>query len=255
MRRVMDTNADELPRVLELLWGRDQSGRRGPKPGLTIRDIGAAGVRIADAEGLAAVSMSKVAADLGFTTMSLYRYVASKDDLLTVMLDEGFGVPELEEMPGAGWRDRMTAWARAAHATLLRHPWILQIPLFEPPLSPHQMAWMEAGLQALAETGLTHQERLSSMLLVDVYVRGMTQLTAYMHAANAETGRTEQEADQLYARRLALVLDPDRFPAVAAALRAGSLSDESDFAVDEFRFGLETVLDGIAALIARRTTR
>ncbi len=252
----MDTNAGELPRVLELLWGREQPGRRGPKPGLTIRDIGAAGVRIADADGLAAVSMSKVAAELGFTTMSLYRYVASKDDLYTVMLDEAYGPPDLAEPPaGAGWRERMTIWAAAARDGLLRHPWILQIPLFEPPLSPNQLDWMEAGLRTLGETGLTHQEKLSSMLLVDVYVRGITQLTAHMRAVTAETGQTEQEADQLYARRLATVLDPERFPAVAAALSSGSLSDDGDFAVDEFTFGLDTVLDGIAALIERRTAR
>src|SRR6266542_4042354 len=193
----MDTNAGELPRVLELLWGRDQSGRRGPKPGMTIRDIGAAGVRIADADGLAAVSMSKVAAELGFTTMSLYRYVASKDALYTVMLDEAYGPPDLAEpAAGAGWRERMTIWAIAARDTLLRHPWILQIPLFEPPLSPNQLEWMEAGLQTLGETGLGEQAKLSAMLLVDVYVRGITQLTAHMVVANAEAGLTELESDQ-----------------------------------------------------------
>ena len=76
------TESDDLPRVLQLLWGLDAPGRRGPKPALSLHQIGAAAVRIADAEGLGAVSMSRVAGELGYTTMSLYRYVESKDDLL-----------------------------------------------------------------------------------------------------------------------------------------------------------------------------
>ncbi len=248
----MTDNTEELPRVLALMWGHEQTGRRGPKPGLTIQDIGQAGVKIADAEGLGAVSMSKVAGELGFTTMSLYRYVGSKDELFTVMLDQAYGPPDLAEPPaGAGWRERMTIWAAAARDGLLRHPWILQIPLFEPPLSPNQLEWMEAGLRTLGQTGLGEQAKLSAMLLVDVYVRGITQLTAHMVVANAEAGLTELESDQIYARRLALLLDPERFPAVAAALGSGSLSDGSDFTVDEFAFGLNTVLDGIATLIER----
>ncbi len=110
---------------------------------------------------------------------------------------------------------------------------------------------MEAGLRTLGQTGLGEQAKLSAMLLVDVYVRGITQLTAHMVVANAEAGLTELESDQIYARRLALLLDPERFPAVAAALGSGSLSDGSDFTVDEFAFGLNTVLDGIATLIER----
>jgi hypothetical protein len=117
------------------------------------------------------------------------------------------------------------------------------------------LQWMEAGLQAFAGTALTDQEKLSSMLLVDVYVRGITQLTAHMIHAHSESGLSEREADLIYARRLELLLDPERFPAVAAALGSGSLSDDNDFAVDEFAFGLGTVLDGIAALIERRDSR
>jgi AcrR family transcriptional regulator len=244
---------DELPRVLRLLWGHDEPARPGPKPGLSIGAIAAAAVKIADADGLGAVSMAKVAAELGFTTMSLYRYVASKDDLYVVMLDEAYGPPELGDLTGLGWRERLTVWATAARDMLLQRPWILQVPISEPPLAPNQMSWMEAGLQALAGTGLTEQEKLSSMLLVDVYVRGIIQLTTYMRFANKQAGITEQEADLVYGRRLEAVIDPDQLPGVAAAFGSGSLTDGSDFATDEFGFGLGAVLDGIAALIERRT--
>jgi AcrR family transcriptional regulator len=243
---------DELPRVLRLLWGHEER-RRGPKPAMSIHDIGTAAVKIADADGLSAVSMSRVAGDLGYTTMSLYRYVSSKDDLYAVMLDEAYGEFAVSYPARAGWRRRMTLWAEAARDVLTHHPWVLQVPLSEPPLSPNQVGWMEAGLQALADTGLTEQEKLSSMLLVDVYVRGITQLMTYMTVANSADGLTEQEADQLYAKRLDQLVDPERYPAVSAALGSGSLSDDSDFAVNEFDFGLKGVLNGIAALVDRRS--
>ena len=76
----------ELPRYLQLLWDREPEGRRGPKPGRTIQEIGAAGVVVADRDGLDGVSMKSVAAELGMTPMSLYRYVDSKEQLLEVML-------------------------------------------------------------------------------------------------------------------------------------------------------------------------
>lgn len=244
---------DDLPRVLRLLWGHEESPRPGPKPGLSIHAIAQAAVKLADAGGLGAVSMAKVAAELGFTTMSLYRYVESKDDLYVVMLDEAYGPPRLGDLTGLDWREQLTAWSNAAHARLTQRPWILQVPLTEPPLAPNQMLWMEAGLQALADTGLSEQEKLSSMLLVDVYTRGITQLATYMNTANRDAGVSEREADLRYARNLEAVIDPEQLPGIAAAFGSGSLTDGSDFATDEFGFGLQTVLDGIAALVERRT--
>ncbi|HEU4946664.1 MAG TPA: TetR/AcrR family transcriptional regulator [Kribbella sp.] len=249
----MGETAEELPRVLQLLWGIDEPNRPGPKPGLSITGIGAAAVRIADAHGLGAVSMSKVAAELGFTTMSLYRYVSSKDDLYVVMVEEAFGRPELGDLGGeAGWRERITAWATAVRDAIRRHPWILQVPISEPPLSPKQLEWMEAGLRAFEGTALTEQDRLSSMVLVNIYVRGVTQLTMNMFSSQAAANLTGQEADLIYARRLARLADPDRFPMVAGAVLSGALEDDSDFGTDEFLFGLRTVLDGVATLIHRR---
>ena len=237
----------EVPRVLRLLWELDEAPRPGPKPGLNIHAIAAAAVKLADADGLAAVSMAKVAAELGFTTMSLYRYVESKDDLYVVMLDEAYGVPDLGDGAGLDWREGLTVWATAIRDLLLRRPWILGVPVKEPPLAPNQMSWMEAGLQTLTDSGLTEQEKLSAILLVDVYVRGITQLAVHI----SDPGTSPAEADRIYGARLAALIDADRLPGVAAAFGSGSLTDGSDFTIDEFAFGLETVLDGIAARITR----
>ncbi len=239
-----ETTPVELPRVLEQLWGIEGRQRPGPKPAFHISDIGKAAVTLADTGGLAAVSMSKVAAALGFTTMSLYRYVDSKDDLYTVMLDHAFGEPPAVDQQG--WRARITAWAETFRETMIRHPWILQVPVFEPPLSPNQLLWMEHGLRAFDDTTLTPAERMSSMLLVNIYVRGAVQITTDMQTRPAEVAR---EADRLYAARLRLLADPDRFPAIADSISTITQDDDDP---SEFAFGLDTVLDGIQSRIDRR---
>ena len=232
----MDEN--ELPRVLQQLWGIEGRSRPGPKPAFHISDIARAAIKLADAGGLPAVSMSKVAAELGFTTMSLYRYVDAKDDLYVVMLEHAFGEPPVLD-PRSNWRARITTWAEAFRDHLRRHPWILQIPVYEPPLSPNQLA-------AFDGTPLTPQDRLSAMLLVNIYVRGTAQLTANMRTEPDDV----QVADQLYTQRLTMLATPDRFPGIAATLEQPP--DEGyagDFDAAEFTFGLDTVLDGIQSRI------
>ncbi len=141
-------------------------------------------------------------------------------------------------------------WAEAFRLGLQQHPWILQVPVTEPPLSPNQLEWMESALNAFDGTPLTPQDRLSSMLLVNIYVRGAVQITAHML-----TDEAALEADRLYTRRLTMLADPDRFPAIAAGLAHPEAPDEFgvDFDSGEFRFGLDTVLDGIQSLIERRS--
>ncbi|WP_406051098.1 TetR/AcrR family transcriptional regulator [Kribbella sp. NBC_00889] len=239
----------ELPRVLQQLWGIEGPARPGPKPAFHLSDIGQAAIRLADTGGLAAVSMSKVAAELGFTTMSLYRYVDSKDDLYAVMLEEAFGEAP-EPVAGQDWRGRITGWAEAFRDSLRQHPWILQVPVSEPPLSPNQLTWMESALQAFDGTPLTANERLSSMLLVNIYVRGTMQLTLTMLTQTPEEAAT---AGRLYNQRLRLLATEDRFPAIAAGVQQPNSVDDLDldFEDDGFRDGLGTVLDGIQSRIDR----
>jgi AcrR family transcriptional regulator len=202
--------------------------------------------------------MSKVASELGFTTMSLYRYVDAKDDLYVVMLEHAFGEPPALD-PSLDWREQMTIWANAFRDGLRRHPWVLQIPVYEPPLSPRQLGWLESALHAFDGTPLTPQDRLSAMLLVNIYVRGATQLTANLQTDPEQA----QQAGRPYAERLAMLATPERFPGIAATLEqpaggnyAGNLGNDFgiDFDADEFGFGLTTVLDGIQSRIDRLAT-
>ncbi|MEV8374717.1 TetR/AcrR family transcriptional regulator [Kribbella sp. NPDC056861] len=243
--------AEDLPRVLQQLWGLEGPARPGPKPTFQLSDIGAAAIKLADTDGLGAVSMSKVAAALGFTTMSLYRYVDSKDELYVVMLEQAFGQPVPVE-PGTTWRERITAWAVAFRDAIRRHPWVLQVPITEPPLSPMQLEWMEHGLRAFEDTGLSAADSLSAMILVNIYVRGAGALSVGMTPDAPEYS----EANRLYVQRLAMLADPDRYPTIATNLQSRPAADfDVDYDADDFFFGLDTTLDGIEALIARRTTR
>lgn len=246
----------EVPRVLRLLWGLEEPSRRGPKPGLSLDAIATAAVQVADAEGLAGVSMSRVAGELGFSTMSLYRYVDSKDDLLLVMANAGYGSPRLRHGPRAGWRARLEEWAGAMRTRLSAHSWLLEIPVSEPPLAPNPLAWMEAGLQALSATPLREQEKLSAMLLTDTFVRGQTQLALQVDAAARRSGSTPAEADARYARLLAALVTPESHPGLVGVLSSGSLEDGGeDFGGAEFAFGLKVVMDGIAGLVEARARR
>lgn len=127
-----------LPASIETAWGLRERPGKGPRPGLSLERIVAAGVRVAAAEGLAAVSMSRVATDLGASTMSLYRYVAAKDELLTLMMDAAAGPPPADlPRPGETWRDGLSRWAWAYRAILHEHPWIVRIPISGPPAAPN----------------------------------------------------------------------------------------------------------------------
>ncbi|RZS80101.1 TetR family transcriptional regulator [Motilibacter rhizosphaerae] len=237
---------EPLPPVLQALWGIERGARRGPRPQLTVTGVARAGIELADAEGLAAVSMARVAKQLGVTPMALYRYVASKDELVLAMVDEAYGPCPVPAEPADDWRAALAAWCRAMRRGLLRHPWVLQIPVTEPPLTPYALGWMEAGLAALARTPLTQQQRLDTILLGDVYTRGQTLLGLQVQSADSP------EAALRYVLHLRALVSPESHPHVWAAQASGALEDEPqevDFAEASYEFGLGRILDGVAELI------
>jgi AcrR family transcriptional regulator len=114
----------------------------------------AAAIRIADAEGLEAVSMAHVADQLGFTTMSLYRHVTSKEELLQLMWNASAqGADELV-ITGDDWRARLRMWATVQREMIDRHPWITQMPMAAPPMAPNSLTFVERGLEAMDDSGL-----------------------------------------------------------------------------------------------------
>src|ERR1700742_2649804 len=146
----------------DFLWHDRAKPTRGPKPALTLEQIADAAIAIADAEGLAAVSMQRVAADLGYTKMSLYRYLPGKAELVAAMLERALGEPPA--LP-PGWRAGLTGWAEALLAGYLGHAWALEATSGARPVGPHELDWTERALGVLPE-GLTGAERMDVVATV-----------------------------------------------------------------------------------------
>lgn len=238
----------QLPPSLELLWGLRDAGSRGPRRALTLARIVEAGIRVAQTEGVGALSMARIAKELGVGTMSLYRYVASKDELLTTMVDTALGTPP---PPGANedWRAGLTRWSVAVRDAYRGHPWSLRVPISGPPLGPNNVAWLDNALAALGDTPLTEQEKLSCVLLVSGFVRN--DVTLALDFAEASGGAPQMPG---YGQLLARLTTAEQRPALHRAIASGSLDDPDDPDA-EFNFGMARILDGIEALIATKLTR
>jgi AcrR family transcriptional regulator len=243
-----------LPAVIEAAWGLRTRPGKGPKPGLSLSRIVEAAVKIALSDGLAAVSMNRLAADLGTKPMSLYRYVSAKDELLVLMVDAASGAPPPAE-PGEDWRAGMSRWAWGYLRVLRHHPWIVRVPISAPPLTPNQIVWLEDGLRALRGTNLSPQEKMSVILLTGGLVRSWATLTADLRAAALAAGNTDPDPAVGYGRMLSRLIDPARFPEVHELILDGTLDEEEDDIDHEFAFGLDRVLDGVEALTRSRGRR
>jgi AcrR family transcriptional regulator len=246
--------ADEqpLPPVVARMWGREPPTRRGPRPGLNLRRITEAAIAVADAEGLSAVSMSSVAARLGVATMSLYRYVDSKDELLVAMVEAAFEDPP--ELADRSWRDYLTVWTRANRDALLARPWMLPIAHLAPPIGPRSLRWLDRALAALAHTPLTEGEKINAATTLNGYAFFQASLVVGLSvgARQRQDGRLTSLDD--YGATLAELLDHAHYPALAHAVSSGVFRGTQDWVEDtDFLFGLNLLLDGIAALIAQRS--
>ena len=243
---------DEVPRSLALLWKRADLQAPGRRKTLSLERIVAAAIQIADADGLPALSMARLAKRLGCATMSLYRHVANKDELEVFMMDTAPGPPPVVDVHAAGWRSGLETWARALQAVYHRHPWILQIVAGRPPLEPGQLAWLDGGLRTLSGTRLTPGEKVSVLLLVLNYVRGEAQVTTGLLQSHKRTIGEQREMDAWYGRMLARLIDPERFPALAEVSAAGVFGAGDGDGATDFDFGLSRILAGVEALLRGR---
>lgn len=238
----------ELPASIAAAWGMRERPGKGPRPGLSLEKIVAAAVRVGAADGLAAVSMARVAAELGAGTMALYRYVSSKSELIDLMVDAAFGPPPPLPEPAPDWRGALSHWAWSMLAGMRASMWAVSMPISGPPVTPNQVAWMEQGLQSLRDTGLSEGQKMSVILLVSGYVRNQVTLEAQLGEAVRAAGKTDQQMMLDYNRILGLVTDPQRFPELTAVVKSGVMS-KADDPDQEFEFGLARILDGISALV------
>ena len=269
-----------LPPGIDLLWGRRERGKRGPRPGLSPDAIVNAAVRLADAEGLEAVSMARVAAELRFTTMSLYRYVDSKDELLQLMFNaSAFGADSIV-LEGDDWRSRLRSWSIIQRDMLDRHPWITQMRMAAPPLAPNSLHFVERALEALDGTGLADAEKMRAIGLISSYTLSEAKMANDAARAMAELAEVQAQAVQAQAVQAQAVqaeagaaggqpggpggeeppftfesllrelVDERTYPQLYRLAWASSPADSLSER-EEFVAGVDLILDGIQALIDR----
>jgi AcrR family transcriptional regulator len=256
----------QLPPGLDLLWGRRERGKRGPRPGLSADAIVSAAMGLADAEGLEAVSMARVASELGFTTMSLYRYVASKEELLQLMWNGSALGAESLVIEGDGWRDKLRSWAVIQRDMLDRHPWITQMPMAAPPVAPNSLHFVERGLGSMDELAVPDIAKLAVIGLLSSYTLSEARMAAdARRAADAAAAAAEASsasgaeaavagsapiAPQSYEALLRELVDEQTYP----RLHRIAWAPQADVQVSEreqYLFGLDIILDGVQALVER----
>ncbi|MFI1198613.1 TetR/AcrR family transcriptional regulator [Streptomyces sp. BHT-5-2] len=248
-----ENTAADPGRTVELLWGTKENQA---KTGLTLASIVSSAIEVADAEGLPALSMRRVAERLGFTPMSLYRHVPGKAELIELMRDTVVGEldmtapdrpePGVEPEPEDGdWRSGMEAWARAHWALHLRHPWIVHTAGSRRLPGPNIMADYDRALRIAEGTGLQASEVVAVVSLVGGFVKTAARQVHEVLTEERESGVSNA---QWWRDQVDLVEHMGPYPGLGRLWQAGGF----DRPEDPFDFGLARTLDGVELLIQRR---
>ena len=252
----------DLRRRSELLWDTQLRPNRGPKPTLRREDVVESAISIADAEGLAALTMHAVAEALGFTTMALYRYFPNKESLVDAAVDAALGAPPHRAGPHEGWRAEIRHWAFAKRAMLCARPWLAELPFVAAPHGPNWLSWHEAFLRTIADTGLTPEDMMDVLSVVHGYVHGSSDTIISLARATARGVTPEQWAAAVGADLCRAINDP-RYPLLSGILTSssGGITETSSLptkhgkprTMDEsFEWGLDQVLNGIQLYLERK---
>ncbi len=246
----VETGTAALRPSLELLWGTGERPARGPKRGLSLEAVVRAAVRIADAEGIDTLSMRRLAGELGTGTMSLYRYVPGKTELLDLMLDhvQGDLIEEYDPAAAEDWRGAVTAIAYGTLELHRRHPWLLKVNQTRALLGPGSLRGMEAAMTGLrGMTGFSDPELISVLMAVQSLAAGIARMEIEAREAAEETGLDDDAfwaGQRPYLEKAMLSGD---YPVMA------SLSEDTfGPAFDHFAFGLERLVDGFGVLVDQR---
>jgi AcrR family transcriptional regulator len=233
------------------IWALPEPAAR--KPRYTREQIADAALRIADQEGFEAVTMKRIAAELGAGTMTLYYYVRNKTDVVALMHDAILADELVSDDDLRGdWRTAISAIARRSRQVLMAHPWSLAS-LTEAQFGPNAMRHFEQSLAAVAGAGLAAAQRFELIATVDDYVSGNA-----MHAVEALTRARMAEADPAMVAAavsdgIALLQSGD-FPQLSAIYAESAETGEAPgppmteaALTSQFERGLQALLDGLAA--------
>ena len=229
-----------------LLWARPARHSRGPQPAYSRARIAEAAVKIADADGIEAASMRRVAAEIGSRATSLYRYVRNKDELLDLMVDLVMGETQ-PPAPSGHWRGDLTAIAHHTRAVIKSHPWMIAISAFRPTLGPNSLASMEATLQALDGHGLDIDGMLAIANALSTFARGYAAGEIAEQQAEARSGLGREQWMEIQGRYVEMIRNSGRFPLFMRVVDDAKTPHDPHLVQQGFEQGLQCLLDGIAA--------
>lgn len=234
-------------RIIELLWDPPAPATRGPRQKVSLAEVVAAAIALADDEGYEALSMRSLARRLGVGAMSLYTYVPGKAELFELMIDHAYAerVIPAAELP---WRERYVAHAREALAMYRRHPWLVHSNLWRLPLGPHVLAISEDQLAIGRDAGLPLSAGARISELLESYIFGIARGEL---ADSAQAARTGESADDFWAARASFwttYFDNQRFPMLFATWESGAYEVCDRDA--ELQFSLDLILDSVERLVA-----
>ncbi|TCC45417.1 TetR/AcrR family transcriptional regulator [Kribbella pittospori] len=231
------------------IWMRPERPARGPKPVYSRAQITEAAIRIADAEGLEAATMRRIAADIGAGAMSLYRYVPSREDLVDLMADQVMGEIDVTGMPSGDWRADLTRYADGLRAMWMRHPWIASVQRSLPTFGPNQLLLIER-LMGVLDAFVPIDENLDLVALLNSYVESTVREEISTARKVRRSGLSESEwmaRSHSYVDRLVKSGEYPIFTKIVMEARQPHLSRD-----DQFRHGLQRVLDSITASLPSR---
>ncbi|WP_431867854.1 TetR/AcrR family transcriptional regulator [Nocardiopsis eucommiae] len=248
-----NSKSGDPARSLALLWRtQEPASRRRGKPGLSVDRIVVAATELADAEGLDALSMRRVAEALDVGTMSLYTYVPGKGELIDLMVDAAYADLDTGDRSGT-WRERLHRIAHANRDLYIRHPWMLQT-VTTRLLGPNLIAKYDHELSAVDGLGLSDVEMDSTVSLVNGYVESTARQTVNSEWLTRDSGMDDQQWWRTADPLLAALADESQHPTAARVGVSVGTTHRALYAADhEFTFGLERVLDGVQVLVDARS--
>lgn len=242
-----------LADTIALLWS--DHARPVGRSGLTVNDFVAAATELARTEGLEALSMRTIAGRLGVRTMATYSFAPGKAALLALMVDHAYRTlyPDGPMSSSVGWRNGLTRVAEVNRELFLSHPWLQSARPARSPMGPNEIQKNEIELAVLEGVGLSDFEMDQVLAAVLNHAAHTAALEAQLLAERQRTGLDDPGWWDEAMPQLARVVDPRRFPLTARVGQAATQERQGAFWGDKaFRFGLERLLDGIEALIAKR---
>ncbi|WP_051462946.1 TetR/AcrR family transcriptional regulator [Haloglycomyces albus] len=240
---------EDIPDGIARLWRIPTESRRGRPARLNVDTVISTAVELADREGIETVTLPKVSDKLGVTKMSLYRYVGSKDELVTLMQDYAYGpAPHVET---DSWKTGLREWVWAQIRLFERHPWLVRLPVTGPPEGPHGIDWLDTALRHLSQTSLSLPDQLAVTVLLSGFVRNSVQTMHDMDGKRHTDGVDLAESERRWVTAMSTLVNSQRYPYASQIFDTMALPESTadDERYSELEFGLNVLLNGLAATI------